>query len=241
MASITTTVSKPFQILCFGDSLTEGYYVHHDETNGYQYLIMHPYAQSLMNELNTNPIPDGYDSISCNPIGFSGYKTSQLEKLMENNKDEYLLDVDMMIVMSGTNDIATTNLDDVIDSLTSIHQHAWDRGIPTIAMTIPESRVTTRPGRFMDRRIEMNRMIQTHVSTKNNLCHFVDNSKFVPYHVDSENPLWGKDGLHMNIDGYTKFGYLLSSHIYPIISEYVKQKSTLGNCDNDANNYQSEK
>jgi len=229
--------AKTFNILCFGDSLTEGYY-----NRG---LDMHPYAESLMDELNkNNSIPIGYDSISCKALGFSGYRTSQLEQMMEKNEDSFLKDIDLVLIMSGTNDIGNGNdLMNIMKSLYVIHKCAWDKGISTIAMTIPESRFTNRPGAFSDRRDQMNEMIKTEVSTKNNkLCHFINISRLIPYqesYTSSHNPeklqLWEKDGLHMTAQGYTQFGILLSSLISPIIMNIKQNTNEISKQEEDKN------
>jgi len=58
------TVKKPFRILCFGDSLTEGY-THHG-------LSFAPYSHTLLEKLRTNLSLSSQYNIAIDTDGMSG-------------------------------------------------------------------------------------------------------------------------------------------------------------------------
>jgi lysophospholipase L1-like esterase len=226
-----------FNIVCFGDSLTEGY-----SNFGRSFQ---PYSDSLRDELN-NVIYNGDKmSVTCESIGFSGYTTDELRQKMNKHQATFLDDVDLILVMAGTNDIGLgLNFFDTIENIQSIHQSAWSRGIDTVAMTIPESRVTVRPGEYQNRRKALNEAIQTDIAVvEKDLCHFIDIGALNPFNDEQDaegNYHWDNDGLHMTAAGYAKFGKLLAPLLKPIIDNikanmgFEEDEGIVQNNSNDA-------
>mmetsp|Transcript_53403 Transcript_53403/g.68540 ORF Transcript_53403/g.68540 Transcript_53403/m.68540 type:complete len:87 (+) Transcript_53403:91-351(+) len=83
----STKKQKPLlHILCYGDSLTEGFCQH-----GQPYS---PYSYELMRELN-----DKFNyGVSCLSLGFSGKKSKELMIMMSKYKEFFLKDVDLLII-----------------------------------------------------------------------------------------------------------------------------------------------
>jgi hypothetical protein len=51
---------------------------------------------------------------------------------------------DLVIIMAGTNDVAVPDIsvEKALASLKSMHEACWEAGIPTVALSVPESVVT---------------------------------------------------------------------------------------------------
>lgn len=126
----------------YGDSLTAGF-------PSYE-----PYAKSLSSALVDAGI--SAEVIGCGLCGLtavemaSGVDSSQLQdqfcrkgpglrKLLDDEGP-----FDLVVIMAGTNDLGVpdTSAEAVLCSLKTIHEACWTAGTPTVALSIPESKVT---------------------------------------------------------------------------------------------------
>lgn len=131
---------KRKRVLCFGDSLTEGWC-----RGGRDFK---PYASTLSAALNAQPSastgssPCEYEVLS---FGCSGWDTVELLDLIQSEQGASILNgVDVCIIMAGTNDFADQRpAAEIVANLERIHNEAWKRQIRTVACTIPESKAAT--------------------------------------------------------------------------------------------------
>ncbi|KAM0231156.1 hypothetical protein ACHAPO_008772 [Fusarium lateritium] len=119
---------KKFSILCFGDSLTSGYFC--------QGMMSHPYADKLEDRL-TGTFPEVDFEIVVN--GYPGDAASS-ERFSNRVKSAWRGRIyDWTIVLGGTNDIAFSIPPEIIfSSLKKTYDLARDKGAKVLALTVPE-------------------------------------------------------------------------------------------------------
>lgn len=201
---------KPIRVMCYGDSLTAGYY---GSTSNYC-----PYASKLARRLG----------VHVDEVGMSGWRVDEMVANLDTGcgvdtfgkpgpglavqlgRQKY----DVCILMAGTNDLAANRTaDQILADLKTLHQHCHARGVRTVAISIPESRFISeaffRIPASMRRKV--NRGLNQWASTIPDKVLFVDMAAQVPYSEFSGN--WHPDGLHMTRQGYNNFGEKLSSLI----------------------------
>jgi len=89
----------------------------------------------------------------------SGLFSGQLRELLDNQGGDVLAPgYGLAIIMAGTNDIGIS--DDAAAAVPAhveaMHRHCWARGVPTVAITIPESRPATLISTITQRRMRAN-------------------------------------------------------------------------------------
>ena len=189
-------------ILCFGDSLTAGYY--NDGNNFY------PYSKKL-EELFEYQYNIDY-------IGLSGWTTEE----MIDNKDNIICEDSLgkkwvglrvklrkkiynyCIILVGTNDLDENNREDIFKNLLRIHNIAKEEGCQTIALTIPAMRIESVMPEIKEKRQKINNCLK---SSKE--FNTIDITKFL-----SDASFWDIDGLHFTPNGYNEIAFAIKEHIH---------------------------
>ena len=117
------------RILCFGDSLTEGYTF--QESGEF-----HPYSTALRKLLNEHC----QDTVVVDTAGVSGEMvvpsmTHRLDKLLKEASAPY----DWLIILGGTNDVGMgVKGEDLLPHLLGLHNRAKETGARTLALALPQ-------------------------------------------------------------------------------------------------------
>ena len=240
-------VEPELKILCFGDSLTEGY------TNGYDFS---PYSTTLEKLISKDKNIHGISKCTIYTAGVSGERAADMYPRLVKVLNEYSLKkdtpeknkekkenkenkentenkesssnhmFDFVIILGGTNDIGSNSRitsKDVINTLIKLHEYCLrtgDENCRTIAVTIPEC--GAKIGWLDKTRNEVNQGLKDFVEkSKENvlLCDFFNQ---MPYHSmdkKNRNVLWSNDGLHFTPKGYEK----MASIIYGVLKPAMKK------------------
>lgn len=205
-------------ILCFGDSLTAGYY---NEGKAY-----HPYSKHLSELLG---------NVQVDHIGLSGWSTDEMLYYANHSscKDtlgrvwnglKYQLQhkkYDYCIILAGTNDLSEG--ENFICDLFKIHNIAHEAGCKTIALTIPQMKFESADPSITKLRLQINKAIKTgpvNLANKE-MYKWIDIASELPL-LDAPNGireyLWQDDGLHLNPAGYD----LIAKTVYRFLQELQK-------------------
>jgi len=222
---------KIFQILAFGDSLTEGWYNSGLKTN--------PYSNRLK-ELLDLEFPGKFD-ITC--MGIAGEKTKEMElRLSETLK--YATDKNIhyshVIILGGTNDLPKYSEHEIFNNLCNMYNMVEALNSKVIALTIPQAYFTTEW--YVKKREEVNKKIKDKGRERNFVV--VDIETAIPYEkikdkgrernfvvVDKEtaipygtkNELWD-DSLHFSKKGYDRMGELIFQEIKSELTAFLGDK-----------------
>ena len=221
------------KILCFGDSLTEGY------SPGYDFS---PYSKALFEIINKK-----HEGLPCTitTAGESGELAMEMQERLKlvlyyyggfyhqdknknnninnnnneiNNKETIKHNFDFVIILGGTNDIGHgKSTDDISKALINLHEIVLkgNKNARTIAVTIPECKAQFEASD--KKRNEINDRIQKFVNENKDKILFCDMFKEMPYHSLSKEDiklLWN-DGLHPTPKGYEK----MANVIYNVIKD----------------------
>ncbi|TVY35972.1 hypothetical protein LSUB1_G005602 [Lachnellula subtilissima] len=153
---------KPLRILCFGDSLTEGY-THH----GLSYA---PYC-TTMEKVLTAALPEEEWDISVDEQGVSGelvlYMGGRMDEIYASDrtsKEPY----DLVIFLGGTNDLGYGRpANDIFTDIKNVLQMPLDHGARVVVMTVPECGVKSE--KLDAKRDELNGFIWRFVEEKESL------------------------------------------------------------------------
>ncbi|KAH7171062.1 SGNH hydrolase-type esterase domain-containing protein [Dactylonectria macrodidyma] len=231
----------PLRILCFGDSLTSGFFSYGMES--------HPYSLKLEDKL-TGARPDL--DVRVVTSGVPG-DVATFQRFIDRMSTEcmyfltyfvyYRHDVrrchfmsspphygtrcskrvlDWVIVLAGTNDMAYgISPTSVYESL----QKAWDiplsKGSKVLALTVPECHA--RSEKLDKRRDELNRSIMTHRQPG---YHSFDLKSHIPFHslTESDREKYWDDGVHLRDDGYDWMGGHIADALLRLIGHDGQQE-----------------
>ena len=194
----------PCRILCFGDSLTEGWH-----KNGFQF---HPYTIRLSELFKAN----GKENVELVNRGLSGETVhpemiTRLPAIL--NKESPF---NFAIILGGTNDLAfLSNAKKVrlFENIKTLHEMAHEKGIKTCALTIPNTSFDMLPtfAEYVNYREEVNTKIREFVSQKSDMVCLCDLSSKLPMFGVSDEDLskYWDDNLHFAPKGYDKMAELI--------------------------------
>ncbi|KAI5466340.1 SGNH hydrolase-type esterase domain-containing protein [Mariannaea sp. PMI_226] len=202
---------KSIRILCFGDSLTSGYF-----SWG---LGSHPYSLKLEDKL-TGAFPDVDFEIVTD--GLPG-DVATFERFYNRAKAQFQGDkkFDWTIVLGGTNDLAyNISPPKIYESLQKVWNLAILKKGKVLALTVPECHAKAE--RLTRRRDELNLSIMTHQQPN---YYFFDLESHIPFHSLSEadREKYWDDGLHLAEDGYDWMG----EHIANGLIRILRREGTL--------------
>lgn len=214
------------RILCFGDSLTAGYY-HHGKSF-FPYCT--PMKQMLAQRTHLPVIAEAKGI-----VGEMTHKqmTNRLPLVLGNATAQY----DWIIILGGTNDILHVKnfADDqeflnqlenvwqprIAKDIEKLHSISYKYGAHTLLLTVPENSIELWPEYkpLMKMRTKINNSLKRFAYASNGQTVFCDTARKVPRHSLSpaqENALWD-DHLHMTPAGYTKMARVISDCLEPYI------------------------
>ncbi len=192
------------RILCFGDSLTEGYTF---QSSG----KFHPYSINLSKILQDH----GLGEIVVETAGVSGERvvasmTHRLDMLLKKAKHPY----DWVIILGGTNDLGEgKKSDELLPHIFSMHNRAKETGSKTLALALPQFRheLTLDCEKYKNEKAKINEGIKQYCEKSASTTFFVDLWTHLPFGTLSreEINLYWVDGLHMTPLGYDKMASVI--------------------------------
>ncbi|KAJ5652623.1 SGNH hydrolase [Penicillium longicatenatum] len=202
-------MSQQLSILCFGNSLTAGFYSY-----GLEY---HPYAIKLKTHLEKEfPDLEVLTTVAGQPgdlVCHPGAFLSRIQMKCDNNH------YDWVIFLGGTNDLGY-GLES--EKIYAGLQDSWDvvlqSGAKVLSLTIPECQARIRN---LDlRRSALNTLILNHEVER---YYAFDLSSKSPYHNSTEDFVKEifDDGLHLTAKGYDLMGQLIGEHLVGILKAEI--------------------
>jgi lysophospholipase L1-like esterase len=212
------------KVLCYGDSLTAGL------ANGSDGHVFNPYAVKLGETLAELGVTA--EVVSDGASGFTA------EELL-GNADQARLDLskfprypgpgkglshwldsdkfDLVILLAGTNDLGNPPVDPraVVSHIWSLHGLVHQRGIKTIAISVPDAKYHGRIKAAKKERDGIDAELRKLCDAQTNLATFFE----CPIKWAPDSDLWDKDGLHFSCKGSDKLGTLLATPVLQILSE----------------------
>lgn len=195
--------NRPRRILCYGDSLTVGFYC-----GG---LGFEPYGRSMAERLG-----DAGLAVEVNVCGLSGRTAEEMAAWIDGT----LIDVvglqgkglnrtlqedgpyDLVVIMAGTNDMALgANEDRILGNLRLLHSACHQRGVPTISLAPPPA-----PGKGIAREEARQHLVDLLEGFSHEMPGMVtcmDPSELMP---STQRHLWDEDGLHFSRVGSCVLG-----------------------------------
>ncbi|KAJ3294854.1 hypothetical protein HK104_003226 [Borealophlyctis nickersoniae] len=220
------------RILCFGDSLTNGYANHG--------TLHHPYSIQLEKRFKE----DGRFKIEIETLGVSGDTVlSQGGGLSMFNRLKDALSLasetekpsDWVVIMAGINDLARGALvRPVYDGLQRLCTLMKDHGAKCLVLTclpvdkrVFEWRKTSEDSK--DPREMYNDLIREGALKPSNHYHVYDIEKDFPYQEDlEERAKWWCDESHCTAAGYDRIGDLVFGHLSGLICSSSDEEGKLG-------------
>ena len=214
----TMSTTTALRILAFGDSLTIGV-----STPGEPRV---PYALSLERELREccASAQDSDDAVVVDACGFAGISSDSVLRGLEQHQgilsilhaaSEAGAPYHCVVLLLGTNDFLRNDDDRLISNLCAMHAAIHKCGVQSIALGVPQSRISEQ---CTERSERLQRLNQT-IATQSGASLFVDTASILPY--DAASDLWSSDGVHLSRKGYEKLGRALTAPIVGLISAAI--------------------
>ncbi|KAF5671757.1 esterase [Fusarium heterosporum] len=205
---------KTFRVLCFGDSLTSGFF-----NDG---LGSHPYAIKLRDRL-TGTFPEVNFDIDVNGVPGDIVSSDRFYKRMNTawRRKSY----DWTIIL-GAYDFPA---EEIFKDLRKVYDFVLSREHKVLALTIPERH--SKREKSTRARNEINKCI---LKNKDTGYHAFDLCSKIPYHSLSEEDRerYWDDGLHLQAEGYDWMGNHIADALIDILwSEGVFEQSTTKDSD----------
>ena len=194
-------------ILCFGDSLTAGYY---NEGNDF-----HPYSEKLAELTGTH----------IDHIGLSGFTA---DEMIDNTNNSYIEDYvnkkwtglsvqlkkkeyDLCIILAGTNDISDGDGSVTITAdILKLHSIAGSHGCNTVALTIPRIKFESADNTITKLREQINRnLINNAELFSKNEYRVID----LAAELGDNYEYMDDDGLHFKPEGYDEIARIISTYL----------------------------
>jgi len=198
------------RILCYGDSLTAGFY-----SGG---TAFSPYGRALQEALKSL----GFQcEVRIN--GLSGHRADQmlaeldtpvcrdmcgkpgkgLAHILDNDGD-----FDLVIIMAGTNDFTTKgNLAPIKQSVCQLHEACHARGVPTMMLAAP---CNTR-----NLQVGLSQLLRAWADNQDDVLAFIDPEEVLPRRSATH---WERDLIHFSPSGSRALGLYLA----PVVSKILK-------------------
>lgn len=171
---------------------------------------MHPYTLTLEEKLKQG----GYN-FQIQNHGISGETTDFMVSRFRRTSasDEF----NIAVILGGTNDLGNRNPEGTFGNLKKMHDCAAEKGIRSIAVTIPEIGNESFVHWLAAVRQQTNNLIKAHCSINN--IPLIDLATLLPYHSLSESErknIWD-DNLHFTKNGYDRFGEIVFTTLIEIM------------------------
>lgn len=220
MSIVATTNAAAFgiekKIFCYGDSLTAG------TTPGREPYLF-PYATPLEQDLKT--MIDSEMNVMVRWRGLPGWSASEMVNQQDvdgvglrhalSNKS-----VDLAVILAGTNDlgyvIETMDMDsaarEISKSVTSLHTVAHTEGVPTLAISIPDSGFQSQVPIAKKIAMKANENIKKWCLENSRMCSYLE----FPFGWNADDDRWADDGLHFSEKGYFEIARAIAPTVYKI-------------------------
>lgn len=209
-----------FRVLCYGDSLTVGFF-----DNGRQY---EPYGRTLADALAAAA---GGASVEVLVCGQSGHTAADmvrnldaqvvedvgglLSKGLRRALAEQPRRPDLVVIMAGTNDLGRNFQPPVVlDDLCQLHAACHARGVATLAVAPPPAPKALR-GPFEEARRRLVALLAAWARAAPAVAAFLNAGELVPAAMGSH--LWDPDGLHYSPAGSQLLGQRLASAVAQVL------------------------
>jgi lysophospholipase L1-like esterase len=223
---VSPQTQRTINVLCFGDSLTSGFYNHGRGK--------HPYSIKLNQLLN----PQGSHRYHIETRGVvgemaHGSMTKRLPKVL-NEGTHY----DWVLILGGTNDVAhVKNFGDdqdftrqligvwspkIVKDIEKLHETARSYGSRTVLMTIPETAYELWPDfvSIRNMRLSVNAALRKYATEVRDTTVLCDLAYKLPRSTLSHEmeKLYWNDHIHLNPVGYNKMAEVIEQCIQPYLS-----------------------
>jgi len=201
------------RILCYGDSLTAGYY-----NNGRSFS---PYGTALEDALTSLGLEC---EVSIN--GLSGHCADQMVKELDSPVCQdicgrlgkglaHILDnerhYDLVILMAGTNDFGgNSNLKSIQNDVCELHDACHARGVPTVMLAAPCNAENMRTG--------LSQILRRWAQKQDQVMSFIDPEEVIPRRTRS---YWEPDQVHFTPSGSHALGLYLAPIVADILLEHT--------------------
>lgn len=226
-----------YRVLCFGDSLTRGYYKHGMHESPYSNTLEVLFSRE---HVSVTIMRKGVDGRYVDPemVRELPKFLDKLQALQIPNEREQCLDV--CVLLGGTNDLdgSKGNGAHIFTKLRAMYEMCLCRSIHVIAVTVPDMSAETSARGVLRERMHLNACIKQYVAEDTSgFLSVADLASHIPIHPDSayaspsspslsssssplfapsqwtDNKIYYDDGCHFTPAGYEKFGYLIFSTI----------------------------
>ena len=208
---------QSINIFCFGDSLTHGTY-------NDNFFDKSPYANTLYKLIKAYLKDDGI-KLSIKTKGIPGQCAMDMKDklhkyLMRHKNGEY--NIDLMIILGGTNDIAQGYYENeqIISSIIELHKSCHSAGIlKTLLITIPECKNETT--KLVSSRNNINGKLIEFYQENMDKMYLFDMNKVMKYNDNDNDNIWSLDGIHLSPVGYQT----MAQHIFNVLKSqsWLKQ------------------
>eukprot|EP00802_Teleaulax_amphioxeia_P004644 Tamp_04648.p1 GENE.Tamp_04648~~Tamp_04648.p1 ORF type:complete len:558 (+),score=66.67 Tamp_04648:730-2403(+) len=192
---------RPARVLCFGDSLTAGYWA-----NGAKF---HPYAR-LASQLLGGVVVDH--------VGLSGWTSEEMVEALDGDECVDVCDrvwkglrvqlasapqpYSHCVILAGTNDVGMEagSSEDIFRNLCALAAEAETQGCKAFLLTIPELSCEADVRQVGRLRTQVNRLLLAEESLRT-----IDVAALLPYHhaaIADRDRIFEPDGLHLRPAGY---------------------------------------
>jgi len=210
-----------FRVLCYGDSLTVGFY---DQGRQYE-----PYGKELAEALS---VAAGMP-VEVSVCGHSGHTAQEMVADMDSTSVEDVGGLlskglrralaeqpqcpDLVVIMAGTNDIGGgASPSSTLEYICKLHGVCHSLGIPTLALTPPSAPRAPAGSSFEENRKRLVHLMQRWARTVPGLQGVVNPADLVSA---SSSAAWDPDRLHFAPAGSKLLGRKLAQLIAPILAQ----------------------
>ncbi|KAF4626033.1 hypothetical protein G7Y89_g12134 [Cudoniella acicularis] len=201
---------RTLKILCFGDSLTEGY--------AQWGAVMAPYSKTLGKVLREKMGEEWEIEVATE--GVSGELVMGMPRRMGRvyeKPENKLSPPDFTIFLGGTNDLAYNRpANTILNDIKATVAVPLSRGARVLLMTVPECKVKRES--LDTRRNELNGLIKGYAEENKDVFVFDLFDKIQYHSMDEEDrhEIWD-DGLHLTAEGYRWMGELAAKRLLEIL------------------------
>lgn len=196
-------------ILCFGDSLTEGY------CEGGRTLT--PYSLQLARALTERA-----SELEVVNAGISGEETAamlpRLPLLLHRGPPPTTGAVcyGLVLILGGTNDLARVQRDRerILHNLVTLHCAAHDAGARSGVLTVPFLRTPWQQVAVDADRTWLNEQLRAFARSRPGATLLIDLDAAFPQDAEHE-AFWDPDGVHLSSAGYDAMGSLVHASLFP--------------------------
>lgn len=214
--AVPSSSSHPWNILCFGDSLTAGY------TNcGTEF---HPYSNTLdkllleeKSENNFKVVEFGFSGEKVCPTMYNRLRETLTMKGIENSLT-YLPFQNIIIILGGTNDLGyNKSTENICKHLKLMYDYCLDsyECQLLVCITIPDINFSDQSKNMKEKRNAVNEFIANYCLESDRILFYDFCSSTMRMSHNEREKYYDKDGLHFSTDGYEYLGAELFKIIQP--------------------------